>query len=204
MTYGWRIQYNKHQVGFLTYNMIVNERRRWTMVDVLKPSSLIFTPVTGKARIQGQSLTRDPAGVLVGRTGLSTFNVGGTELMDGVALRLGLDPKNYSVTFGVNEKAGVVAIYPVVTLDGAVNSVRHIPKRRIATIHLGKVFEDYPDLRPSANRDCDLFPGPDGEGKDCIMIVVNGSFVKGSKSAATQAAPAKRKEKAVPEKTEAK
>jgi len=167
------------------------------MVDVLKPSTLVFTPVTGKARIQGQALTRDPAGILVGRTGLSKYNVGGTEMMDGVARKLGLDPKNFSVTFGVNEAAGVIAVYPVVTLEGAVNSVRHSPKRRTASIHLGRVFEDYPELRPTANRDCDLFPGPDGEGKDCVMIVVNGSFVKGSKSESTQTAPAKPAEKKV-------
>jgi len=157
-----------------------------------------FHRVRTKARIQG-SARRNPPKAVVTPTGLSETNTAGADLFTKRALAESLDPKTYKTSYAVDTETGFIYIYTVSpqTVDSV--SVRRDTKKHTITLYLEDVFDDTPDFRPTARRECDLSEGADQDGVACVVLAIRGSLIKPKGSASQREAAANKETAATKE-----
>lgn len=141
---------------------------------------LASVPVTGGSgttfqRVKlTQPLTepdRDPPNCLVSPTGLTKTNTGGFQVVEGLALRLGLDA-TFALDYGVNLEKRQVALYPVHGQTAGATPVRRYPKEQLLTIYLKHLFKKYPSLAPRIRQQCSLYLDRDSTGAECVVLAL--------------------------------
>jgi hypothetical protein len=140
-----------------------------------------FTPTLGARRG-----TRN---VIIDPTGKSRGNAAGSDAMDLLARELGKDPATYTASFGVNTELGIIGMY--IDIPGAEGSVavKH-SKKRIVSFHLGAVFEEYPELKPSGRVEVKIERTIDAAGEPYIMIPMKQATPKVTRSRKKKTDPA--------------
>jgi hypothetical protein len=121
-------------------------------------------------QVKGGGIRNKPAGVTT-KSGYTKLNSEGSEKLDKVAGGNGFKPGEYTVTFGVDAKRGVVAAKTV-----RLGTPNAMPVRRSAdrslSIHLGGVFLKHPELRPVTTSECAVAIRKDAMGDTCLMIAL--------------------------------
>jgi hypothetical protein len=139
-------------------------------------------------QIKGGANRNEAAGTCT-VTGNFKLNTGGSERLDKVAVRRGLTPGAYGVTYGVDVKRGVVAAKAVPSDTPNAMPVRRSDDKQLS-IHLGGVFVKYPDLRPVTTSECLVSIRKDSLGHPVLMIALQMSQHKSkSRTSSTGTTP---------------
>lgn len=148
-----------------------------------------FRRVRIKPRLKGSN-TQHPSGGTVYPSGRTALNAAATDGFRSVASARGLDPVSCAVQIGVDSQTGVVAIYPVDPKAANAAAVRWTKDKRLATLYLVDVFDEVPELAPSARRQCAVSEGADPSGERCLFLSLNVSLIKRAAGSRKETAPA--------------
>jgi len=121
---------------------------------------------------------RDPAGALVTRTGRSTTNANGAQLLRALALKQGLDPENFALEYGVALAEKRVSLYPVDRQKAGVAAILQDSTRNEIVFHLGPIFRKHPALGPDVRKQCDMALTVDAKGVECVALALGTGVTK--------------------------
>lgn len=121
-------------------------------------------------QVKGGS-NRNTAAGTCSKTGYFKTNSEGSEQLDKVAVTNGFKPGEYTVTFGVDSKRGVVAAKTVRLGTPNAMPVRRTDDKALS-FHLGGVFLKHPELRPVTTSECAVAIRKDAKGDTCLMIAL--------------------------------
>ena len=131
---------------------------------------------------------RAPAEVTLAPSGYATTNVAATEMIGATLAGTGELPQQINFAFDVNEASGLVGISLAQPGEpGAVPAMLSPDKRRYS-LHLGGVFQEYPQLAATFIRKCPFKQDSDGQ----LVIALSAAVAarKGPEDQATKAAKA--------------
>jgi len=134
-----------------------------------------FKRVTRKYDVKNGARTK-AAHVVVRVTGLTRASLLATRLADHLAVEAGLDPERYHLYFEADEKLGIVGGFACDATEPGAMPVRRSDDGKSISFHLGGVFEDYPDLRPSGRRNCAVTRSVDQKGRPYLLIALGTSL----------------------------
>lgn len=128
--------------------------------------------------LTGAQLRRAPAAAVVTPTGEARLNANSSILLGQLAHEAGLDPTQFSVTFGVNVSSELVAVYPVAHGTPGAAPVRMHKGRRVMSIHLSGVFQAHPSLRVDGRRQCAITVETTAKGVPCLVLGLQAALTK--------------------------
>ncbi len=138
-----------------------------------RPGLKRFRMVVRKFRTGETATKKGPPKLKIRPSGYSEVNVPGTTIFDDMARAAGLDQNAYGIVFGGDEAEGHLAAVVVELDTTGATPVRRDPTRNNITIYLDDFFTDFPALRPSRTRRCDIKVEPDGAGGSYALITLN-------------------------------
>lgn len=141
------------------------------MADEEKPKKSTFERVTDAAIPKG-FFNRNTEGLLLSETGVAKLNVGGTAVLNGLAMDRKLDPEKYVIGLEVSIDEMRIAVYAEKAgeAEGQLGLRRYKGKSPVVGFHLGGVLLRYPKLKAAYTRDCQVSSDVDDAGKACMMI----------------------------------
>jgi hypothetical protein len=142
-----------------------------------------FIEITETHVINGGALRGEP-NATVAPSGRAILNTEATIKWYALVHQYDLNPNQCSVTFKASRTSGRVACYP--SPEDAKGCMPVRSQGDFAVLHLGGVFKQVADLRPTGTRECVVKFEPDKKGRDCMMIsVANGAVKTGRRSSSS-------------------
>lgn len=123
----------------------------------------------------------DTEGGLLHSSGRLQLNTLGSEEWAALIREAGLHLDKAACLFGTNKAKGVVAAYPVDPLRPDIKPTPFRwtgPKKELASLHLGPVFKDVPELKPTGKRSVVVSRIKDKNGTPCLAIYLNIALAK--------------------------
>jgi len=132
------------------------------------------------------------AQVRLSRGGAVEGNVGATELLEQIAADRGLPPREWALSFQARLRMGQVACTPIPLPEagkgtGGVRWHKGKGSDR-AGWHIGGVFAQFPELRPSSEQCCLVTRGTGRDGGPTLIILLGAGFPvrRGSRGAGAE------------------
>lgn len=162
-----------------------------------------FRPVIKTISVSGGA-RRDASGSTVNPSGLTPLNMNGSLIWMDLVKAAGLTLKESGAFFEADPDLQMVSATPLAPGTPGIMPVR--VNESVVTMHLGGVFEEYPQLRPTGRRAVTVTRGKDSQGRDCVVFLLGQAMTKrttsrGSNSSSSQSAEAAKQQ--APTKTEA-
>ncbi len=140
---------------------------------------LEFERIQG-SRGSGSASTPDTEGGTLHPTGLLPLNKKGSALWAGIIRDQGLHEDKAACVYGYNKAKNVVSVYAVDPLsDQDPTAFRWIGKKKEkVSLHIGPVFDQVPDIRPTGKRSVVVSRIKDKSGTPCLAIYLNIALVR--------------------------
>ena len=143
------------------------------------PNSFDLTSVNTSFTVAGGS-KRAPALISVKPSGYAFTDLEGTLLFATYLSTEGISRENLKVYYGANPNTGFIGIYIDRTgLHPGAMAVRD--GDTVLYFHLGGVFKEYSNLRPTGNVECGITFGKDAKGVPCFVFNILKGVAKRSR-----------------------
>ncbi len=142
----------------------MNRKRR-----VIKGIKAIFADFNRRSGTR-----RGKATIVVKRTGFGGLNAAAHKLYLVSCRQLGIDPDQAAAELGVSEDESLVTVRLVEQGTPGSVPIRNYMRYRICTVHLGPVFEEYPDLIPEGKVACPVYLDENEAGEPILSIAIKG------------------------------
>lgn len=113
---------------------------------------------------------------MVDKSGVTVMGVKGSGWLFQTAKVKGLNKEEFVVWFGVDEESGCVGIYTEAPGYPESTMIRVKRGGKAVQLHLGPVFEEHPDLRPSVKVDAMCTLERDDQGREVVSIQLRGAI----------------------------